>query len=68
MCWSLPASATFGIIAAATGIWRWRAGDIPGKSRFFLYFAAMEALQCASYLVINDCESRANQILTALAW
>ena len=28
MCWSLPASATFGMIAAATAFWRWRAGDI----------------------------------------
>lgn len=68
MCWSLPASATFGMIAAATAFWRWRAGDIRGKIFFFAYFAAMEALQCASYLVMNDCASKANQIMTALAW
>ena len=68
MCWSLPASATFGIIAGATAVWRWRAGDIRGKVFFFGYFALMEALQCASYLVINDCASKANQIMTALAW
>ena len=43
-------------------------GDISGKVFFFGYFALMEALQCASYLVINDCASKANQIMTALAW
>lgn len=56
------------MIAAATAFWRWRAGDIRGKIFFFAYFAAMEALQCASYLVMNDCASKANQIMTALAW
>ena len=68
MCWSLPASATFGVVALATGVWRYRAGDHYGKTTFFLYFAAMEFLQCASYLVINDCASVANQVMTALAW
>ena len=68
MCWSLPASAAFGVIAAATGVWRYKQNDIIQKTNFFFYFAAMEALQCASYLVINDCSSTANQVLTALAW
>ena len=40
------------------------------QAKVMLYFAAMEALQCASYLgmVINDCASRMNQAMTALAW
>ena len=73
VCVGLPGGAAPGIlgftlIAAATAFWRWRAGDIRGKIFFFAYFALMEALQCASYLVMNDCASKANQIMTALAW
>lgn len=34
----------------------------------FIYFASMEALQFFQYLVINDCNSMANIILTALGY
>lgn len=49
-------------------MWRHRAGDIRGKVVFFAYFGLMEVLQSLAYVVIDDCASLANRILTALSW
>lgn len=68
MCWSMTASVTMvaaGTAATAITIYRKEPAAI---SIALGYFTIMEALQAASYLVINDCGGRANQTITLLSF
>jgi hypothetical protein len=68
MCWSLEASAavaTAGFAAAGYSAYR---RDSPAVYATLGYFSVMEALQCATYLFIDDCESAGNQLATVLGY
>ena len=68
MCWSETASfAMVGLGAAATAwtVHKGRRWPVPVALG---YFTAMEALQAAGYMVIDDCGSPVNQSLTLLSY
>jgi len=68
MCWSFGASAILAIIGLAVSLY------LAFKKRSaslwvpIVYFALMEVIQAATYLVLNDCSSPANQLLTFLGY
>ena len=68
MCWSLTATVTVtGLGVAATGL-----AIVKGQPRAiwatFGYFTAMEALQVAGYIVIDECGSTSNQAIALLSF
>lgn len=77
MCFNKEFSLGFTLSSIALGIWVlsgnsiWRSLEQWQRNRVsycFFYFAFMEGLQFFQYLVINDCKSMTNIILTALGW
>jgi len=68
MCWSFPVSVIFALLGLALAAYL----AIKKESKFLWiplgYFGIMEALQALSYLVIGDCASSANQLLTFLSY
>ncbi|PIN89558.1 hypothetical protein COU60_03020 [Candidatus Pacearchaeota archaeon CG10_big_fil_rev_8_21_14_0_10_34_76] len=68
MCWSLAASAIFGIVGLAF------AGHLAFKKESKLiwmplgYFALMEGLQAITYLYLGSCDFSGNQLLTFLSY
>lgn len=67
MCWSMTASVVFtGAGAAATFI-TLRQGRPPAIPLTIGYFTAMEALQVAGYVVVDQCGVPANQVITILS-
>jgi hypothetical protein len=68
MCWNVEASATIaGLGFAATGYAAYRR-EAAALWAPLGYFSVMEALQACTYLVLNDCESPANQLMTYFAY
>lgn len=67
MCWGVEVTAGLTLAGiAAAGITA-RRGDPAAVPLTFLYFAAMEGLQLAGYLVIDQCGTPANRTVTVLS-
>jgi hypothetical protein len=67
MCWGLSASIAMvgaGCVAAAVTVRRGRPTAIPVT---IAYFAVMEALQAAGYLVVDQCANPVNQTIAILS-
>ena len=62
MCWSLTASAGFAAFGSVATLAAARAGRPRSHVLMLAYFATIEALQAAQYLVISDCASLANRV------
>lgn len=70
MCWSGEAStvlATIGIAGAGYSALK-RNPEPAALWGCLLYFSSMEALQAASYAVLNQCDAPLNQVLTLLGY
>jgi hypothetical protein len=68
MCWSFVASAffaAFGMIAVVYGAYKNRPMEI---LTVICYYSIMEILQSITYTVIDECESKMNQILTIVSY
>ena len=77
MCFNKEWSLGFTLSSISLGIWvltgksLWSSLDPWRRRRIsycFFYFALMEGLQFFQYLVINQCDTTINIILTALGW
>jgi hypothetical protein len=68
MCWSLPVSAGMVVLGGGASAVARRRGAPKAIWVALAYFALMEALQVAGYLVINACGTRANQAITLLSF
>ena len=77
MCFNKEWSLFFTLSSIGLGCWvltgksLWKNIEVWQRRRVsycFFYFAIMEGLQFFQYLVINDCKSIANIVLTALGW
>lgn len=67
MCWGIEVTAGFtaaGVVAAGLSA---RRGDPAAVPLTFLFFAAMEGLQLGGYMVIDQCGTPANRVVTALS-
>ena len=62
MCWSFHASVAFAVLGTGAAALESRRRRPAGRVALFAYFAFMEALQAAQYLVIDQCDSRLNQV------
>ncbi len=68
MCWSFPVSVGMAALGGGASIVTRRRGAPTAIWVALGYFALMEALQAAGYLVINACGTRANQAITLLSF
>ncbi|EAY09301.1 hypothetical protein TVAG_394730 [Trichomonas vaginalis G3] len=77
MCFNKEWSLAFTLTSCGLGAWVmtgkgiWKSLAMWQRCRItacFLFFAAMEILQFFQYLVINDCDSMVNIVLTALGY
>lgn len=67
MCWSVGATTGMMLVGAAGAAVTWRRGDAAAIPLTLGFFAGMEALQLAGYMVIDQCGTRANQTVTVLS-
>lgn len=67
MCWTMGVSATMVALGGVATVVSLRRGDTPAIPVTLGYFTAMEALQVAGYVVIDDCTSSVNQTVTFLS-
>jgi Family of unknown function (DUF5765) len=68
MCWSGQASLAVATVGVSGTLWARSKGSPAGRWTTVLYFTAMELLQAATYLVIDECGLPANQWLTRLSY
>lgn len=68
MCWSPEASAGIVVVGAAAAVFTCKRGDAPAIWGTMAYFTAMEALQFAGYLVVDDCGTAPNTSVTVLSY
>lgn len=68
MCWSLEASAGLVLAGAAATVVTRKRGEPAAIWGTMAYFTAMEALQVAGYLVIDDCGTASNKTVTVLSF
>ena len=68
MCWSGEASAVIAATGVGLTIYTWRKGEPAPLCSALAYFAGMEALQAVTYIVIDQCGTSANQVLTLLGY
>lgn len=68
MCWSAPASFAMVAVGVAATTIAIRRRETPAIPITFGYFTAMEALQAASYPVLDQCGAPANQVLALLSY
>ena len=68
MCWSLEVSAGMVVLGGAASVLARKRGAPKAIWIALAYFALMEALQAAGYLVINACGNPANQAITLLSF
>lgn len=68
MCWNLPVSVGMTVIGGGASVLARRRGAPTAIWVSLAFFASMEALQAAGYLVINACGTPANQIITFLSF
>ena len=66
MCWSATASTVFAVTGFGAAAWMAlkKEAEPPAIWACLAYFGLMEAIQAASYLVVDQCDSPANQLLT----
>ncbi|MDP3263904.1 MAG: DUF5765 domain-containing protein [Tabrizicola sp.] len=67
MCWGIEATAgmiVVGVAVAGASAWR---GDPVAVPLTVVFFAGMEVLQLAGYMVIDQCGTPANEAVTALS-
>lgn len=67
MCWGIEATAGMVAVGSAAAVVSWRRGAPASFPLALGYFALMEALQFAGYLVVDDCGSAANRTVTLLS-
>lgn len=67
MCWGIEVTAGFTVAGVAAAGFSARRGDPAAVPLTCLYFAAMEGLQLGGYLVIDQCGTPANRVVTALS-
>jgi hypothetical protein len=68
MCWSFEASlvfAAYGLTATAYGVYKNHPVEV---FTIIGYFSIMEILQALTYTVIDQCDSKMNQILTIISY
>lgn len=68
MCWSETASFVFTGVGAGAAVWTMARGARWPIPATLGYFAAMEGLQAAGYMVIDQCGDPVNQSLTLLSY
>ncbi len=68
MCWSLPVSASMVVLGGGASVMARRRRMPKAIWVALAYFALMEALQAAGYLVINACGTPANRAITLLSF
>lgn len=67
MCWGIEVTTGMTVAGVAAAALTARRGEPAAVPLTFLFFAAMEGLQLAGYLVIDQCGTPANQWATALS-
>ncbi len=67
MCWGIEVTAGFTVAGVAGAVLTARRGDPVAVPLTLLFFAAMEGLQLAGYMVIDQCGTPANRTVTALS-
>lgn len=68
MCWNLPVSIGMAALGGGASIISRRRGAPTAIWVALAFFASMEALQAAGYLVINACGTPANRVITFLSF
>ncbi|PSN19490.1 hypothetical protein C7271_07095, partial [filamentous cyanobacterium CCP5] len=68
MCWNGQASATLATLGFASTAYVAIKGEDPKLWVPLVYFSLMEALQAATYTVIDRCGLPLNQVLTLLGY
>lgn len=68
MCWSATASVAMVAVGGVATVATYRRGEPPAIWGTLTYFTAMEALQAAGYLVVDQCGNSANQTITVLSY
>jgi hypothetical protein len=68
MCWSGQASLGVATLGVSGALWARSRGAPVGRWGTVFYFSAMELLQAATYIVIDQCGLPANQWLTRLSY
>jgi energy-converting hydrogenase Eha subunit C len=68
MCWSLPVSAGMVAFGGGASVMARRRGAPKAVWVALAYFALIEALQAAAYLVVDACGSPANRAVTLLSF
>ena len=68
MCWSGQASFGVAAVGVSGALWARAKGSPNARWSTVLYFTAMELLQAATYVVIDECGLPANQWLTRLSY
>jgi len=68
MCWSGQASLAVATLGVSGALWARSRGSRPARWSTVLYFTAMELLQAATYVVIDQCNLPSNQWLTRLSY
>lgn len=68
MCWSGQASLAVATLGVSGALWARSRGSPTGRWGTVLYFTAMELLQAATYVVIDECNQPSNQWLTRLSY
>jgi hypothetical protein len=67
MCWGVEVTGVMLAAGVAGAVVTWRRGEPAAIPLTLLFFAAMEGLQLAGYLVIDQCGTPANRAVTALS-
>jgi hypothetical protein len=68
MCWSVEASAGMVLVGGVATAATFRRGERTAIWATIAYFTAMEALQVAGYLVIDECGTTSNKSVTLLSY
>jgi Family of unknown function (DUF5765) len=68
MCWSGQASLGVATLGVSGALWARAKGSPTARWSTVLYFTAMELLQAATYIVIDECGLASNQWLTRLSY
>jgi hypothetical protein len=67
MCWGIGVTTGMALVGAGGAVLTWRRGDARVIPATLAFFALMEVLQLAGYLVIDQCNSPVNQTITLLS-
>ncbi len=68
MCWSGQASLAVASVGVSGALWARARGAPVGRWGTVLYFSAMELLQAATYVVMDECGLPGNQWLTRASY